>query len=315
MDHYAPIPTSTQLQVLSAELGRRFIFSRRIEGGLGCTMDVLQVPNGERVILRRYWPPEEGEVDPSVAETRALELAAAHGIPAPTAIWRDQMGLFAERAIVISFIEGRVLLEPQATLEWATQLAHALAAVHSIELGPEDTQLFPVQAPGEDDHVSEAAVLGHPRGRDLWEKRRELLARLQPTDPVYVHHDYWAGNTLWQNSQLVAIVDWEGGSVGDPALDVAYCAFDMRLLRMDEAAQHFVETYRQASGRILENLDYWNLMAVCRPLPDVANWVPGWNAMDVGISVAEARARHNRLIEDVLTSSSWPISQPPNPTT
>jgi aminoglycoside phosphotransferase (APT) family kinase protein len=264
-------------------------------------MDVLHMGHRRnRVILRRYWPPEPGEIDPSLAETRALDLAAENGIPAPAAIWRDKIGLFPERAIIISFLEGSVLLQPEDPMGWAAQLAHALVAIHRIEVGEGDTLLFPASTPGQDDHVSEEAVVRHPRGREIGELRYEALSQLLPVEPVYVHHDFWAGNTLWRDGELVAVVDWEGGSIGDPAIDVAYCIFDMRLLGMDEAATHFTDTYRHASGRSLENLHYWNLLALCRPMPDIGIWVPSWNAMGVDITVDEARTRHDLLIDEAL---------------
>jgi aminoglycoside phosphotransferase (APT) family kinase protein len=194
-----------------------------------------------------------------------------------------------------------VLLEPDDPIDWAAQLAHTLVDIHRVRPDEEDMRLFPVLAPGEDDHVDEAAVTRHPLGRRLWHRRTEALTELKPVDPVYVHHDYWAGNTLWRESRLVAVVDWEGGSIGDPAIDVAYCAGDMRLLGLDSAADHLIATYRETSGRALQNLDYWNLLALCRPMPDIAVWVPGWNAMGVDITVDEARARHTRLIEAALS--------------
>lgn len=304
MDHYAPIPTDVQLAALADELGEPVTFSHRIEGGLACTMDVLLMgPDRKRVVLRRYWPPEPHEVDPSLAESRALILAANHGIPAPAPLWRDRSGLFEERAIVLSFLEGAVLLVPDDPVDWAAQLAHVLVAIHRIQPSEDDSHLFPILEPGEDDHTSEAAVTGHRLGRQLWDRRNAALRKLQAVVPVYVHHDFWAGNTLWRDARLVAVVDWEGGSIGDPSIDVAYCAFDMRLLGLDRAAEHFIHTYRRVSGRTLENLGYWKLLALCRPMPDIAIWVPGWKAMGVDMSVGAARDRHDRLIREALAST------------
>jgi aminoglycoside phosphotransferase (APT) family kinase protein len=100
----------------------------------------------------------------------------------------------------------------------------------------------------------------------------------------------------------VAILDWEGGTIADPAIDVAYCALDIRLLGLEEAARHFVHVYRELSGRTLDNLHYWELLALCRPMPDIAIWVPGWHAMGIEISVDEARRRHAALIAATLES-------------
>jgi hypothetical protein len=72
------------------------------------------------------------------------------------------------------------------------------------------------------------------------------------------------------------------------------------MLGIDGAADHFVDVYRDLSGRPLTNLPYWELMAVCRPFPDIAIWVPGWQAMGIDIDVDEARDRHTALIEAAL---------------
>jgi aminoglycoside phosphotransferase (APT) family kinase protein len=102
------------------------------------------------------------------------------------------------------------------------------------------------------------------------------------------------------DEKLVAVIDWEGGWIGDPALDVAYCALDIRLLGMDSVADHFIEEYRRISGRALANLKYWEWVALCRPMPDVAEWVPGWHAVGLDVSADEVRRRHRELIEAAL---------------
>jgi aminoglycoside phosphotransferase (APT) family kinase protein len=108
---------------------------------------------------------------------------------------------------------------------------------------------------------------------------------------------------MWVDQNLVAVIDWEGGCLADPALDVAFGAFDIRLLGLDRAADHFVSSYREISGRSLANLGFWQLLAACRPLPDIAIWVPGWTALGFEVTVEEARARHSLLIDDALDAA------------
>ena len=305
MDRYAPLPSVEQLGALGEGLGGTVRFHHRIVGGLGGTVDVLVVGpgRGERVVLKRYWLPEPGEISPAESEFRALALAAQRGINAPSPMWIDRVGLFPERAIVISFVEGAVLLDPADANDWADQLADTLIEIHRIQPEPTDQNLFPVLG-DTDGHQSEAETLAalrqHPLGMDIWSRRVEFLASLRPVDPVYVHHDFWPGNTLWIEEKLAAVIDWEGGSIADPALDVAYCALDMRLLGLNESAEHFVDVYREHSGRTLENLRYWELLALCRPMPDIAMWVPGWQAMGKDISADDARRRHTALIRAAL---------------
>jgi aminoglycoside phosphotransferase (APT) family kinase protein len=35
---------------------------------------------------------------------------------------------------------------------------------------------------------------------------------------VLLHGDFWPGNTLWKDGQLVAIIDWEDAASGDLSL-------------------------------------------------------------------------------------------------
>ncbi len=298
MDRYAPIPTPEQLESLGDDLGASLSYDYRILGGLGGTMDVLRT-DLDRVVLKRYWLPEPDEgINPAESEYRALALAAEHRIPAPSPLWIDRAGLFPERAVVISFLEGIVILEPADPMDWATQLATVLTEIHGMRPSASDS-IFPTL--GHDDgHTSEEAVLEHPLGAELWKRRSEAVATLVPDEMVYVHHDFWPGNTLWVDERLVAVVDWEGGSIADPALDVANCALDIRLLGNDEVADHFVAEYRRISGRPLTNFGYWEINAVCRPMPDVAMWLPGWQAVGLDVSPDEVRRRHWELIEIVI---------------
>jgi aminoglycoside phosphotransferase (APT) family kinase protein len=305
MDRYAPIPTPEQLERLGDDLGAPLTYDYRILGGLGGTMDVLRVEEtGKRVVLKRYWIPDaEDNDEPAESEYRILTLARKHGVPAPSPLWVDRIGLFPERAVVMTFVEGDVVLDPLDPLHWAAQMAKTLHRVHGIRIGPTDDDLFPTIG-WDDSHSSEEAVREHPLGPELWEARLAALGAVVPEDLVYVHHDFWPGNTLWINERLVAVVDWEGGCIADPALDVAYCALDLRLLGLEEAADHFVKTYREVSGRTLGNLPYWDLLALSRPMPDISMWVPGWQAMGIEMTPEAARLRHVELIQAALHGSS-----------
>ncbi len=163
MDRYAPIPTPEQLEILSDELGASVDYEYRIFGGLGGTIDVLR-SGADRVVLKRYWLPEPDEdINPAESEHRALILAAEHGIPAPSPLWIDRIGLFPERAVVISFLEGKVHLQPVDPLDWATQLAKTLTTIHEIVPSPSDASMFPILG-HDDDHtlggVGDAAPTG-----------------------------------------------------------------------------------------------------------------------------------------------------------
>lgn len=303
---YAPLPTEDQLERVCEVIGAdSLVHKRRIEVGLGCTMDVLS-DGGNRLVLRRYgsWYDERGE-EAAARETRALEILQRNNIPVPAPIWIDTDGVFAEQAIVTSFVQGDPDLTPSNPFDWADQLARTLARIHDIRLDETDREFFPTGA-GEDDlRILEdlEQVLEHPLGEDLLRHRLILDDRRVEADHVFSHTDYWPGNTLWERGNLVAVVDWESPATNERAMDVAYCSIDIRYQGMDKVADRFVATYKETTGETLPNLDYWEAVALCRPLPDIARWVPAWQNLGLSINEDQVRKTHSSLIERALESS------------
>ena len=302
----APLPTEEQLNRVREVIGAdSLVHKRRIEAALGCTMDVLS-EGGNRLVLRRYAPVYEqrGE-DAAARETRALELLQRANIPAPAPIWIDTDGVFEEQAIVTSFIDGDPDLTPSNPFDWADQLANTLARIHDIRLDEDDREFFPTGA-GEDERrilQDLEQVLEHPLGEDLLRHRLMLDDRRVAADHVFSHTDYWPGNTLWDDGELVAVVDWEAPATNERAMDVAYCSMDIRYQGMDKVADRFVTAYQETTGEPLPNLDYWEAVALCRPLPDISRWVPAWRKLGLNVTEDQVRKTHSELIERALELS------------
>ncbi len=301
--NYAPLPTDEQLERVRDALGATSLaHSRRIEGGLGCTMDLL-TEGSTRLVLRRYgsWS-RDREVDVAARETRALELLQRANIPAPAPIWVDAEGVFDEQAILISFVEGAPDLTPSNPFDWAERLAAVLTRIHDVRPEESDLALFPPGA-GEDIRKIQEnpeMVLEHPLGEDLLRRRVMLAGRDTDAEHVFSHTDFWPGNTLWNDGVITAVIDWESPALGDREMDVAYCALDIRYLGMDRVAEHFVKSYQEMTGSALPNLSHWEAIALCRPMPDIAAWVPAWVAMGRKITEDKARARYTEVLEGFL---------------
>jgi aminoglycoside phosphotransferase (APT) family kinase protein len=300
---YAPLPTEDQLARVREAIGAGSLaHSRRIENGLSCTMDVL-TEGSTRLLLRRYgnWTHNRG-IDVAARETRALELLQRANIPAPAPIWVDSDGVFDEQAIVISFVEGDPDLTPANPFDWAEKLAAVLSRIHEVRLEDDDLEIFP---PGAGEDIAKIQenpemVLEHPLGEDLLRRRVMLTNRDLDSDLVFSHTDFWPGNTLWSDGDLAAVIDWESPAMGDREMDVAYCSLDIRYLGMDRVADHFIKSYRELSGTSLPNLPHWEAVALCRPMPDIAQWVPAWESMGRTISEDQARKRYTEVLENFL---------------
>lgn len=304
---YAPPPTEAQLHSVRNAIGASsLLHDRRIDTGLSCTMDVLK-EGSTRLLLRRYgdWAHNRG-VDIAARETRALELLQRANIPAPAPIWVDSDGVFDEQAILISFVEGEPDLTPANPFDWAEKLAAVLSRIHDVRLEDDDVDLFP---PGAGEDIAKIQenpemVLEHPLGEDLLRRRMLLDNRDLESDLVFSHTDFWPGNTLWTDGNLAAVIDWESPAMGEREMDVAYCSLDIRYLGMDRVADHFIESYRELSGSSLPNLSHWEAVALCRPMPDIAQWVPVWEAMGRTITEDQARSRYNEVLETFLARTA-----------
>ncbi|MDX1468000.1 MAG: phosphotransferase [Acidimicrobiia bacterium] len=306
---YAPLPTEEQLLKLASEWapGSVVTHERRIEGGLGCTMDVVSGGDGEgsavRAVLRRYGPWGNPSDDhPAPVEAHVLALAERHGVPVPHLLWVDSHGVFEEPAVLISYIDGTPVTKPPKLSDWADQLAAAAARIHSVPLSDVDYEAIEMARPGSNDDGKTIPdeLAPHPLGPQLWEQILQRRARLVPEESCLLHADFWPGNTLWRDGGLVAVVDWEHPLIGDPALDVAYAAMDMRYVGLGEAADRFVATYREMTGRLLPNLGYWTAIALARPMPDIARWHPSFVAFGHDLSADDLRDRHAHLIQREL---------------
>ncbi|MFG1932450.1 phosphotransferase family protein [Mycobacterium sp. NPDC048908] len=106
----------------------------------------------------------------------------------------------------------------------------------------------------------------------------DWLRAHKPLDfiPGLMHGDYQFANVMYRHgapAQLAAIVDWEMGTVGDPKLDLGWMAqswpedtdtpsamsyVDMRGM---PSRTGVVEHYAQVSGRQVDDLDYYLVLA------------------------------------------------------
>jgi aminoglycoside phosphotransferase (APT) family kinase protein len=118
------------------------------------------------------------------------------------------------------------------------------------------------------------------RARDLpgYEEVTRWLDEHRPLDfvPGIMHGDYQFANVMFRHgapARLAAIVDWEMGTVGDPKLDLGWLMHSWP----DDAAAYgsegyvdltgmpgrtaLIEYYAQASGRQVDDMDYYQVLA------------------------------------------------------
>jgi aminoglycoside phosphotransferase (APT) family kinase protein len=192
-----------------------------------------------KLVLRR---PPRGPLPPSahdvLREARLLEALAPLGFPVPEvlAICEDSEVIGAP-FYVMPFVEGHVLTEALpaglaaggAPGRIAEQLVETLIELHEI-----DYEAVGLGGFGRPDGYLERQLkrfgglleLNATRPLPDLERVAEWLAANLPASPetTIVHGDYRLGNVMFAPAEprLVAVLDWEMATIGDPLADVGY---------------------------------------------------------------------------------------------
>lgn len=260
---------------------------RMLGGGIdaGTHAFDLRLPEGVRrkLVLRRFDPRWlVDDRDRPLRMWHALELLERLGNAAPRPVWFDGAGvLFGVPTLVMTREPGRPLLAPRDPLAWGRQLGEALADVHA---GAVTEQVRAVLRPARYEIEADMAwderrtrYRKHPDGADIVDAIERLRPLLAEGRRVIVHGDYWPGNTLWRRGRLLSVIDWDGAAIGDPESDAAYARLDPFILEGPEAAAAVLAGYERRSGRVVQHLAFWELVAASHFLPDPPHVIDGYH--------------------------------------
>jgi aminoglycoside phosphotransferase (APT) family kinase protein len=251
-----------------------------LTGGVSAQVTALEIeqPGGQtkKMIVRQH-----GEVDlkrnPQIAadEFRLLQLLQSAGLATPRPYHLDQSGkIFSTPYVVIEYIEGKPEFAPANVTDLIFQLATHLSRIHSVNYSNLDLSFLPKQAQiyaeklrERPANVDESLDEGHIR--DVLEAVWPLSQR---NTSVLLHGDFWPGNILWRDGQLVAVIDWEDAAFGDPLADLANSRLEMLWAFGTDAMHTFTHHYQSMAAINLTNLPYWDLCASLRPISQIARW-------------------------------------------
>ncbi len=282
-------PKRRLLEALAEELcpGGSIIGVRRLKGGISCGMHALKVQDGRGdisdFVLRRYNDSRDSDSGVCDREWSALSALATTAVTAPRPILKDPSGKrFGYPAIVTSLLPGKGGISPRDLDGWLRQLAVALASIHTVSADDHDLSLLESQA----DEIDRQLTGGRPAPVGgvgfLLADLMSALKRHMPANlgerRMLLHGDFWPGNTLWSRGRFTGVVDWEQAKVGDLGEDVGYCRNDIAMVFGLPEADDFLRYY-EAVAEPVADLVFWDLLACTRPLPDPAEWLPGYHEL------------------------------------
>jgi aminoglycoside phosphotransferase (APT) family kinase protein len=279
-----------------------------LEGGVSAQVTVLEIeqPDGQtkKMIVRRH-----GVVDlehnPHIAadEFKLLQLLQSYGLAVPEPYYLDQScEIFSTPYVVIEYVEGKTEFAPPHLHDFIFQFAAHLARIHTMDCSrldlsflPQQEQIYTEKLRKRPIIVDESLDEGHIR--DVLEA---VWPPPQRNPSALLHGDFWPGNILWKDGQLVAIIDWEDAASGDPLADVANSRLEILWAFGIEAMQSFIHHYQSMTSIDFTNLPYWDLCAALRPASKIGTW-----GLD-DLTEKTMRERHRWFITQVFKNLSLP---------
>lgn len=236
-----------------------------LEGGTSSAVHAIGVDDAagtaHELVLRRFvrldWLAEE----PDLAEREATALTLVASSPVPT----PQLVAVAADAVLMTRLPGRVEWDPPLR-----NLAELLPLIHATPV-PDGVSL--------PDYRPYRIRMRRPpvwaKQPEAWLRGIEVLDGPPPSDErVFLHRDFHPGNVLWEEGRVTGVVDWVNASIGSHWADVGHCRVNLASELGQEAADRFLELYRQVSGRQDPYHPYWDISAVMGGLDGNADHAP-----------------------------------------
>ena len=269
-----------------AQVAQRIAFQSKLlrtwelKGGVSAQVTALEIllsdGSAKKMIVRQH-----GEVDrkrnPHIAadEFRLLYILHSAGLATPAPFYLDQSGeIFPIPYIVIEYIEGKTEFAPAHLPDFILQLATNLVKIHRVVASNPDMSFLPEQEEFYTEKLRQRPAivnesLNEGRIRDILESVWPLPRR---NSLVLLHGDFWPGNLLWKDGQLVGIIDWEDAALGDPLADIANSRLEILWAFGLEAMQRFTQQYQSMTVTDFTCLPYWDLCTALRRITQIAQW-------------------------------------------
>jgi len=255
--------TESQLQQAIQQIDSSAKLSgfRQLMGGVSAQVIAMDIQrsdaNTETWVLRLH-----GEADrrwnPNIAQDEYHLHSVLHklNLPVPRPIHVDSsQQIFPIPYVIVEYIYHDATVPP-APIQ---PMVNLLAQIHAITPKQHDLSFLPPIEKLIDIHLKQE--INHPHLQAM----KDALPHLKQNPPSLLHGDYWTGNVLWQDGQIVAVIDWEDMMRGDPLFDLAIS----RLEILWEFGEGTMQAYTQYYQTRLPQLDYtylpfWDLLGAWR---------------------------------------------------
>ena len=258
----------------------KLIRTWELKGGVSAQMMALEIerPDGhtKKMIVRQHDEVDHKHNPHVVAdEFKLLQLLRSVGLAVPEPYYLDQSGeIFSMPYIIIEYIEGKPEFVSSDVTDFILQLTSHLSRIHQVDCSNLDVSFLTQQ-----EKIIAKGLRERPTNVGKSEDERRIRETLESVWPIHqrnlsvlLHGDFWPGNILWRDGQLVAVIDWEDAALGDPLADVANSRREILWAFGIDAMQSFTHQYQSMTAIDFTNLPYWDLCAALRWASQISEW-------------------------------------------
>jgi aminoglycoside phosphotransferase (APT) family kinase protein len=258
------LPDTVQKWVIdSVDSAAMVLATRRLHGGMSSLVHEVALQIGsttERYVLRQFdnasWLADEPDLARHEAEV--LRLVATVDVRTPGIVAFDETGdACGLPAVLMTLLDGVVVLNPRSEAVWLDGLAASLAKVHTLSADDFPWKYFA---------YTDVASLKTPtwsRFPEQWEAAIRIVRDTRPAfRPCFIHRDYHPTNVLWDGGSVSGIVDWVNGCEGPAGIDVGHCRSNLVQLHGVPTADAFLTAYGRHAGTAFEYDSYWDLVTL-----------------------------------------------------
>lgn len=251
-----------------------------LTGGVSAQVTVLEIRNAtgdiNKLVVRQHGP-RDLESNPHIArdEFKLLQLLQSAAIPAAKPYFVDESTeIFPTPYIVVEYVEGQPDFTPADLSSFIRQFAAYLARLHQLDIQSFDLSFLPDRTAIQTQriqvrptHLDASIDEGHIR-----DTLKKIWPPTQHNPTVLLHGDFWPGNAIWREGQLVAMIDWEDACLGDPLWDLAVSRLDILWAFGMDAMLDYSQQYLRLNPIDVTNLPYWDLCISLRPANQISSW-------------------------------------------
>ena len=218
-----------------------FVDYKPIAGGFSTEVFLIEL-RSEHDIKKLVLRTEGGQPAENSIKTEFDLLSILHrrGIPCPKPLFLDtSCKTLDKRFMLMSYLKGEAEIPYSENLSFIEEMGKKLRYIHETEtdsLPNLSLRINPL------DNLFEYLPVTTNRD-ELINFLRSIPDTEYKGTRMLLHGDFWPGNILWKNTEIVGIVDWEYAAIGDPFSDLAVTSLDLRYSLGVQGMKKLLEIY------------------------------------------------------------------------